>query len=42
MGALLAPDVGVHDARGNWQPAPGNIKDALSVGLGFTAVPAHF
>lgn len=42
VGGLLAPDVGTHDASGAWKPAKGNTKDAMSVGLGFTAVKASF
>ena len=40
---LLAPDVQLFDAAGNYHPNPANTtKDSLSVGLGFTAVPASF
>jgi hypothetical protein len=40
---LLAPDVQLFDAAGNYRPNPANTtKDSLSVGLGFTAVPATF
>jgi hypothetical protein len=31
------------DANGNYHPSPDNtMKDSLSIGLGFTAVPATF
>ncbi len=40
---ILAPDVQMFDANGNYQPSPGNThKDSLSIGLGFSAVPATF
>ena len=40
---LLVPDVQIYDANGNYAPNPKNIlKDSLSVGFGFTAVPATF
>jgi hypothetical protein len=42
IGNVLAPDVQVYQ-DGAWQPRPGGAtKDALSVGLGFTAVKAQF
>ena len=38
---LLAPDVQIFDANGNYKPVPkGSQKDSISVGIGFTAVPA--
>ena len=40
---LFAPDVQIYDASGNYAPNPSNAhKDSMSVGLGFTAVPASF
>ena len=40
---VLAPDVDLFDDNGNWAPNPQNTKkDSLSVGFGFTAVPAVF
>lgn len=40
---VLAPDVQMFDASGNYHPNPDNtMKDSLSIGLGFTAVPATF
>ena len=43
VGGLLAPDIQVFDAMGNYKPNPANTtKDSLSLGLGFTAVGAKF
>lgn len=40
---LLAPDVQLFDAAGNYHPNPANTnKDCLSIGLAFTAVGATF
>ncbi len=40
---ILAPDVDIFDANGNYSPNPANTgKDSLSLGLGFTAVQAKF
>jgi hypothetical protein len=40
---VLAPDVQIYDANGNYAPNPANTqRDSLSVGLGFTAVQANF
>ncbi len=40
---VLAPDVQMFDANGNYDPQPANTdKDCLSVGMGFTAVGATF
>jgi len=40
---VLAPDVQLFDAAGNYHPNPANTtKDSLSVGIGFTAVGATF
>ncbi|HWE29091.1 MAG TPA: hypothetical protein VHB97_13880, partial [Polyangia bacterium] len=40
---VLAPDVQMFDAAGNYHPNPANTnKDSLSIGVGFTAVPATF
>ncbi len=39
---LLAPDVKLFDAQGNFAPdRTAKVKDALSIGLGFTAVAAQ-
>ena len=41
--ALLAPDVQIYDANGNYAPNPQNTqKDSLSVGISFSAVRAKF
>ena len=40
---LISPDVAIFDAAGNYSPDPdpkSTRRDSLSVGLGFTAVPA--
>jgi hypothetical protein len=40
---VLAPDVQMFDAGGNYHPNPdNNHKDSLSIGLHFTVVPATF
>jgi hypothetical protein len=40
---VLAPDVQLFDAAGNYHPNPANtVKDSLSVGFGFHAVSATF
>jgi hypothetical protein len=40
---ILAPDVQIYDANGNYAPNPLNTsKDSLSAGVGFTAVRAQF
>jgi hypothetical protein len=40
---VLAPDVDMFDAQGNYAPNPANTsKDSLSIGFGFTAVGAKF
>jgi hypothetical protein len=39
---LLAPDVHIYDGVGNYAPAPTGTANALSIGLGFTAVPTSF
>ena len=40
---LIAPDVQLFDATGNYHPSPANTaKDSWSIGLGFTAVGATF
>jgi hypothetical protein len=40
---FLRADVQMFDAAGNWKPNPDNTtKDALTLGLGFTAVKATF
>jgi hypothetical protein len=43
IGGVLAPDVQVLDAQGNWKPvAGGKMYNAMSVGIGFTSVKASF
>jgi hypothetical protein len=43
MRNLLAPDVQMFDAAGNYHPNPSNTSpDSLSIGYAFTAVPASF
>lgn len=40
---VLAPDVQIYDANGNYAPNPANTKkDSLSMGVAFTAVRASF
>jgi hypothetical protein len=40
---VLAPDVDIYDANGNYAPNKANTsRDSLSIGVGFTAVPASF
>jgi len=40
---ILAPDVQIYDANGNYAPNPNNTKpDSLSLGIGFTAVSAKY
>ncbi|MCU1278622.1 MAG: hypothetical protein JWM53_2168 [bacterium] len=40
---VLAPDVQLFDANGDYHPNPNNTnKDSLSIGLAFSAVPATF
>ena len=40
---VLAPDVQMFDANGTYHPSADNTqKDSLSIGLGFSAVPATF
>jgi len=36
--AVLAPDVKIYDANGNYAPTATGTKDSLSLGIGFTAV----
>ncbi len=40
--SLLAPDVDLLDADGNFAPGQDEINDCLSFGFGFSAVPASF
>lgn len=40
LGALLSPDIDLVDADGNDCPRCDGVKDALSIAVGFTAVPA--
>jgi hypothetical protein len=43
IGGVLAPDVQVLDAQGNWKPvAGGKMYNGMSVGIGFTSVKASF
>ena len=45
MRSIVAPDVQMFDAAGNYAPNPAPTasgKDSLSIGLAFTAVPAKF
>jgi len=40
---VLAPDVQIFDSSGNYHPNAANTdKDSLSIGVGFTAVPANY
>ena len=40
---VLAPDIQVYDANGNYAPNAHNAtKDSLSIGIGYTAVQASF
>ncbi len=40
--ALLAPDVDLFDENGRFAPRKDGIRDSLSIGFHFTAVPASF
>jgi hypothetical protein len=41
--ATYAPDVQLFDANGNYAPNPNAThKDSMSIGFGFTAIPANF
>ena len=42
VSSLLSPDVDLFDENGDFNPRTDEVKDALSFGLGFTAVPASF
>jgi hypothetical protein len=43
MRNILAPDVALFDANGNYKPDPANVtKNALSVGFGFVAARARY
>jgi hypothetical protein len=43
FGMLLANDVQIFDQMGFYKPNPANLmKDSWSIGIGFTAVQAHF
>jgi hypothetical protein len=42
LSLLLNPDVDLFDADGNYNPNSDNVNDALSLGLGFSAVTAIF
>lgn len=41
LSSLVAPDVDLFDADGTFAPRTDKVKDALSIGFGFTAVPAR-
>jgi hypothetical protein len=40
--AAISPDLDLLDASGKFSPRQDGVKDSLSVGLGFTCVPATF
>ncbi len=40
ISSLLAPDVDLFDAGGNYAPRTDGVKDSLSLGIGFTTVTA--
>jgi hypothetical protein len=40
--ALVGTDVDLFDERGRYSPRCDEIRDALSVAVSFTAVPADF
>jgi hypothetical protein len=40
--AAVSPDLDLLDASGQFNPNQDGVKDSLSVGLGFTCVPANF
>ncbi len=42
ISSLLAPDVDLLDDNGNFNPRKDGVKDALSIGLGFSGVNATF
>lgn len=42
ISSLLSPDVDLLDADGNFNPRTDGVKDALSLGIGFSAVEANF
>jgi hypothetical protein len=43
IGGVMAPDVQVFNELGQWVPAPlGSMKNGMSIGIGFTAVPATY
>jgi hypothetical protein len=42
ISSLLAPDVDLLDADGSFNPRKDEVKDALSLGIGFTATTASF
>ena len=42
ISSLLAPDVDLFDADGNFNPRQDMVKDSLSLGVGFSAVGAVF
>lgn len=43
IGGVLSPDVQVFNEMGEWAPVPGGTKkNGMSVGIGFTSVPATF
>jgi hypothetical protein len=42
INALFRPDVDLFDQNGRFSPRTKGIEDSLSIGFGFTAVPARF
>ena len=39
---ILTPDIDLLDQDGDFNPRTDGVKDALSFGIGFTAVPAVY
>jgi hypothetical protein len=42
LNAAISPDLDLLDASGKFNPRQDGVKDSLSIGLGFTCVPAIF
>jgi hypothetical protein len=42
IASLVSPDLDLYDADGRFNPRTDEVKESLSVGVGFTAVPARF
>ena len=42
VSGILAPDLDLFDAQGNFAPNQDKVKDSLSFGVAFSAVPALF